>query len=375
MSNGNKVIPVFRPSYSEDEIAAVTEVLKSGWWGAGPKAGELENEFAKFTGTKHAISLSHATAALHLAGKLLNLPAGSEVITSPLTFISTAYLADYNNLKIVFADVDEDTLNINPEDIKKKITEKTKVILPVHFGGHACQMDEIMAIAKQHDLFVVEDCAHASGGKYKGKHLGTIGHFGCFSFQAVKNLATGDGGMLTTNNDEWAKRAKVLRWVGINKETADRTSKDQYSWEYQITEVGYKYQLCDILAAIGLVQLKRLEKMNSKRREITNRYNRELSGVDWIRTPQMKEYSDSANHNYVIKVDKNRDKLSQYLKTKGISTGVHYLPAYKHPVYSKVKADCPVAENVWKKILTLPLYPDMTDQEFDRVVTAIKEFN
>lgn len=368
------MIPVFRPSVSEEEIKAVTDVLKSGWWGAGPKAAEFEEEFKVYTGAKHAVSLNSCTAALHLAGKLLNLPAGSEVIISPITFVSTLFLADYNNLKVVFADVEEDTLNIDPEAIKKKITSKTKMIVPVHFGGHACRMDEIMEIAKENNLYVVEDCAHASGASYKGKKLGTIGDFGCFSFQAVKNLATGDGGMLTTNKDKYDKRARILRWVGINKETADRTSKDQYTWQYKITEVGYKYQMCDILAAIGLVQLKRLDKMNARRREITQRYNEAFKDVDWITIPVQKDYADSSNHNYVIKVEKDRDKLMMYLKEKGISTTVHYLPAYKHPVYSHIKAECPVAESVWKKVLLLPIFPDMTEEDISTVIEAVKSF-
>ena len=368
------MIPVFRPSLTEKEIKAVTETLKSGWWGSGPKAFEFEEKFKKYVKIKYAVALNSGTAALHLAGKLLNLKPGSEIITTPLTFISTAYLADYNNLKPVFADIEEDTLNINPDDIRKKITNKTRAIVLVHFGGHACRMDEIMEVAKKNDLYVIEDCAHAAGASYKGKRLGTFGDFGCFSFQAVKNLATGDGGMLTTNSEEWANRAKILRWVGINKETGERASADQYTWEYEIAEVGYKYQMCDILAAIGIVQLERLDEMNRRRKDITKRYNEAFEGADWIETPVEKDYCSSSNHNYVIKVKKNRDKLMRYLKEKGISSSVHYLPAYKHPVYRHIKADCPVAEEVWKKLLTLPLFPDMTGEEVELVINSVKKF-
>jgi len=369
------MIPVFKPSVTNEEIEAVTETLKSGWWGAGPRSTKFSEEFADYIGAKHAITLSSCTAALHLAGKLLDLPVGSEIITTPITFISTPFLASYNNLKVVFADVEEDTLNIDPEDIKKKITPNTKAILLVHFGGHACEMDKIMEIAKEHDLYVIEDCAHATGTTYKGKRVGTIGDMGCFSFQAVKNLATGDGGMLTTNNDEWAKRAEVLRWVGINKDTASRTNKDQYSWEYGITEVGYKYQLCDILAAIGSVQLRRLETMNKRRREITERYNEAFKDVSWITTPVQKDYTSSANHNYVMKVEKDRDKLMIYLREKGIATGVHYLPAYKHKVYADIDHDCPVAEKMWTRLISLPIFPDMTDEEVEMVISEVKNFS
>lgn len=368
------MIPVFRPSVSEKEINAVSEVLKSGWWGCGPKVSEFEDKFSKYLSVKYAVAENSCTAALHSAGKVLNLEKGSEVITSPITFISTAYLANYNNLKIVFADVEEDTLNLNPDDVKDKITDKTKIILPVHYGGHACDMGKIMNIAKENNLFVIEDCAHATGGKYKDKMLGSFGDISCFSFAAVKNLSTGDGGMFCTNNEEYAKKAKILRWIGINKETVERTSKDEYEWSYSISEVGHKFQMTDISAAIGIVQLERLKELNGRRKEITKKYNEAFSKVDWITIPVEKDYAYSSNHNYVIKVDKDRDKLMQYLKQRGISTGVHYLPIYKHPIYKDIKSNCPIAEEVWKKILTLPLFPDMTNEEVEKVVKCINKF-
>jgi len=368
------MIPVFRPSVSEKEIKAVSDVLKSGWWGCGPKVKEFEDKFSKFIGTKYAVALNSCTAALHLAGKALDLKPGSEVITTPMTFISTLYFASYNNLKIVFADIEEDTLNIDAEDIKKKISGKTKVILPVHYGGHACRMDEIMEIAREKNIFVVEDAAHATGGLYKGRKLGSFGIMNCFSFQAVKNLATGDGGMVTTDNLEFAEKLKKLRWLGISRETADRTDKDQYSWKYLIDEVGYKFQMNDILAAIGIVQLERLKELNGRRKEITKRYNEAFSKVSWITTPVEKEYANSANHNYVIKVDKDREKLILHLKKNDIAAGVHYMPAYMHPVFKNVKAKCPVADKVWKRLITLPLFPDMTDEEVEKVIGVVKGF-
>jgi perosamine synthetase len=369
------VIPVFRPSVSQAEIDAVTRVLKSGWWGAGPEVSAFENEFAASIGVQHAVALNSCTAALHLAGELLKLPPGSEVIMSPITFVSTAFLASYNNLKIVFADVEEATLNIDPLDVERKITEKTKAILPVHYGGHACQMDELRVIADKHNLVVIEDCAHAAGGKYKGRSLGSLGDMACFSFQAVKNLAVGDGGMLVVNNEEWAERARVMRWVGINKDTAQRVGKDQYSWEYAITDVGYKYQMTDLMATIGREQLKRLSLLNGRRREITEKYNASFADVDWITTPVMKDYADSSNHNYCIKVPADkRDALAVYLKGKGISTSVHYKPLYMHKVYKNIEADCPVADRVWKEILLLPIYPDMTEEEQQKIIDSVRSF-
>ena len=368
------MIPVFKPSVSDAEIEAVKSVLKSGWWGAGPKAAEFEEKFARFIGTRHAIALNSCTAALHLAVKVCDFPKGSEIITTPITFISTAYAAIYNDCNAVFADVEEDTLNINPDDIRRKMTSKTKAIIPVHYGGHSCRMDEIMQIAKEHNLVVIEDCAHATGGKYRGKMLGSIGDFGCFSFQAVKNLATGDGGMVTLNNAEQAERMRKLRWLGISKETGDRADKDSYKWNYAIDEVGYKFQMPDILAAIGIAQLERINELNGKRERIFRRYNEAFSNLDWLEIPVLKDYAKSAYHNYVIKTE-HRDKLMQHLMKNGISSGVHYLPAYKHPVFKGIKADCPVAERGWKKLLTLPLYPDMTDDEVGKVVEGVKSFS
>ncbi|MEM4268202.1 MAG: DegT/DnrJ/EryC1/StrS family aminotransferase [Candidatus Woesearchaeota archaeon] len=376
------MIPLFRPSYSDEEISAVVSVIKSGWWGSGPEVTKFEKEFSSFIGTSEAVALNSGTASLHLAGKVLNLPKGSEVITTPLTFISTAFLADYNNLKIVFADIEEDTLNIDPDDIKRKITRKTKVIVPVHYGGHSCRMDEIMEIAKENNLFVIEDCAHASGASYKGKKLGSIGDIGCFSFQAVKNIATGDGGMITTNNKEWAENVRVLRWVGITRDTSQRTEREQYNWEYEIREVGYKFQMTDIAAALGRVQLKRLPQNNRIRRQITEFYNQQFASLKWLKTPKQQPYADSSNHNYCIRVnvgtpeenEKIRNNLILHLKKKRIHSSVHYKPVYLQKVYNHIKVDCPVTDKVWKSLLLLPIFPDMSEEEMFAVTDAVKSF-
>lgn len=367
------MIPVFRPSWSQKEIDEVSKTIKSGWWGCGPQVKKFEYEFSSYLGGTHAVALNSCTAALHLAGKILDLKPGSEIVTTPITFASTAFIAHYNNLKLVFADVEEETLNMNTNDLKRKISDKTKIILPVHYGGQACEMDSICRIAEDNGIYVIEDAAHAMGAKYKGRSLGTFGDFGCFSFQAVKNLATGDGGMLVTKKEDFADRARKLRWLGINKETSERTKKDEYSWKYMIDEIGYKYQMTDIAAAIGRVQLKRIEELNRKRREITKNYNEAFEKIGWIETPVEKKNSQSSNHNYVIKVDK-RDELIRHLKDNGISTGVHYMPLYKHPIFKDIKAECPVAEKIWKKLLTLPLFPDMKTEEITYIIKCIKEF-
>lgn len=356
----------------QEEIEAVAGVLESGWIGMGPRTKEFEEEFARFTGVKFAVGLNSATAALHLAVKALGINSG-EIIVPAITFISTALAATYNNAKPVFADVYEDTLNIDVDDIKRKITKKTRAIIPVHYGGHPVELDDILDIANEHDLKMIEDCAHACGSLYKGRHVGSLGDVGCFSFHAVKNLATGDGGMLTTNSEEIAKKVERLRWLGIDKSTFLRSGKDNYSWNYGVAEVGYKYHMNDITAAIGLVQLKKLEKMNERRAEIAGIYNKNFRDIDWIQLPVEKDYVKSAHHNYVVKVN-DRDKLMAFLAERGISTGVHYMPLYLHPIYEGIKANTPTVEEIWKKIITLPLYPDMTFNDINKVVNSIKAF-
>jgi len=366
------MIPIFRPSMGEEEIKAVSEVLKSGWIGLGPKTKEFEEKFAEYIGVKYAVALNSCTAALQLALKILNLKKGEEVITTPLTFISTAFAADYNNLKPVFADIKEDTLNIDPEDVKRKLTKKTKVILPVHFGGHPCDMDELYKIAEKYNLTIIEDAAHACGSEYKGNKIGSISKLSCFSFHAVKNLAMGDGGMITTNDKEIYERLIRLRWLGIDKSTFNR-NKENYSWDYDINEIGFKCHVNDISSAIGLVQLKKLEKNNEKRRNIFKKYNEAFKDVKEIETPLWKGDIKSACHNYVAKVE-NRDELIQYLAKNDISSGVHYKPLYLHPVYKHIKAECPITDRIWKKLILLPLYPDMKNEEINKVINCIKEF-
>lgn len=366
------MIPVFQPSIDQEEIDSVTEVLKSKWIGLGLKTQEFEKKFARFIGVKNAVGLNSGTAALHLAVKALNINSG-EIIVPAITFVTTAFAATYNNATPIFADVYEDTLNIDVDDIKRKITSKTKAIIPVHYGGHPAEMDEINEIAQQHNLKVIEDAAHACGAEYKGKKCGSFSDVACFSFHPVKNLATCDGGMLTTNDEKIDEKVRKLRWCGITKGTFERTKKT-YSWYYEVVDVGYKYHMNDIIAAIGLVQLKKLKKTNSRRKEITKIYNENFRKLNWIETPIEKSYVNSSNHNYVVKVSK-RDKFMDFLSKNGISTSVHYMPLHLHPVFKNIKPNVPVAEKVWKRLVTLPLYADMTNEQVEYVVKTVKSFN
>ncbi|MDH7556573.1 MAG: DegT/DnrJ/EryC1/StrS family aminotransferase [Candidatus Methanosuratincola sp.] len=368
------MIPVFRPTVGDEEIAAVSEVLRSGWWGLGPKTKEFETEFAKYVGANYAVGLNSATAALHLALKVIGVE-GGEVITTPMTFISTNHAILYNNAIPVFADIEEDTLNIDVRDIERKITPRTKAIMVVHYGGHPCDLDEILALARSKGIKVVEDAAHACGAEYKGKRIGSFSDATCFSFHAVKNLAMGEGGAITVqdeNLDRWLRR---LRWMGITKSTWDRSEDvSKYSWYYNVEEVGYKYHLSDVAAAIGLAQLRKLERTNARRREIAARYDKGFADLEWLERPVERAYVKSSRHNYVVKVPK-RDRFMAYLQEKGIATSVHYIPNHLYAMYKPYYTPLPIAESVWQRLVTLPLFPDLTDEQIDFIIESVRSFH
>lgn len=369
------MIPVFRPSMGEAEIKAVGEVIKSGWIGLGPKTKEFEDKFAAYMGCKYAVAMNSATAALHLAMTVMEVE-GGEVITTPMTFVSTNHAILYNNAEPVFCDIEPDTLNMDAGKIEALVTKRTKAIMVVHYGGYAADMDKVLDIAKRRNLKVVEDAAHACGGEYRNRKLGTIGDLGCFSFHAVKNLSTGDGGMVVTDDPAIYARLMKLRWVGISKDTWSRKDKNtkEYSWYYNIEELGFKYHMNDLTAAIGLVQLGKLDAMNKKRTEISKSYTAAFSSNKKIGLPAVKNYmTRPACHNYVIKVE-DRDGLNAYLKQKGISTGVHYIPNNNYDMYKKFRGATPIAGAVWKKLLTLPLFPDLKPEETELIRSSVLDF-
>ncbi|MGD0035716.1 MAG: DegT/DnrJ/EryC1/StrS family aminotransferase [Bacteroidota bacterium] len=369
------MIPVFKPNYGNEELEALKEPFSTGWIGLGPKTKEFESKFASYIGCKHAIGVNSATAALHLAMKVMGVE-DREVITTSMTFISTNHAILYNNAVPVFCDIEPDSLNIDTTKIESLITNKTKAIVVVHYGGYAVDLDPVLEIAKNHNLKLVEDAAHAAGGEYKGKKLGSIGDIGCFSFHAVKNLACGEGGMITTNDDKIDKLLRRLRWMGITKDTYSRDADTHkgYSWYYDVAELGFKCHMNDIPAAIGIVQLRKLEKSNARRAELVARYNDQLAGVGDVELPICKSYmTKPAYHNYVIK-SSYRDKLNEYLKEKGISTGVHYYPNHLYDMYKPYYRHLPVTETIWKKLLTLPLFPDLTNDQQDSIIDGIKRF-
>jgi perosamine synthetase len=292
-----------------------------------------------------------------------------------LTFVSSNHAILYNGGIPVFADIEPDTLNINIDSIEQNITDRTRAIVVVHYGGHSCDMDPIIALAKAHNIPVVEDVAHGCGGTYKGRKLGSLGTIGAFSFHAVKNLATGDGGMITLASSEMDKRLRRLRWCGIDKDTWDRSEVDQkYSWYYTVQELGYKYHMNDINAAIGLVQLDKLDRSNDRRRKIVNYYNDRFADLGWLELPVEKSYTHSALHNYVVKLDR-RDDLIAHLQKHHISAGVHYFPNHLYKLFNQFKASVPVTERVWRRLVTLPLYPGMNDDDVERVVSVVRGFS
>lgn len=370
-----KNIPLFKPTLGKEELKALAEIFKTGWVGLGPKVAKFEEEFAKFVGTKYAVGLNSCTAALHLALYIYDFPKGSEVLLPSINFISGAHVTLLCGLKPVMVDVEPDTLVMDIKDLEKKITSKTVAVIPVHMGGHPVDMDPLMEIAKKKNLVVIEDVANAQGGTYKGKMLGSIGHIGCFSFEAKKNMTTGDGGMLTLNNEKQYETFKRLRWLGINKDTWKRFSSKtgSYSWYYEISELGFKYNMNDIAASIGLVQLKKLPGMIAKKDKLIARYNKELGKIPEVKIPVKRDWGKFAYWLYIIQTDK-RDELIDYLQQQGITTGVHSMPTQLHPLYANLKAKTPVADEVWKKIITLPLYPSMTPAEQNRVIGSIQKF-
>lgn len=376
-----RVLPVFRPAMGQEEIDAVAEVIRSGWIGLGPKTEEFEKKFADYVDAKFAVGLNSATVALHLCLLALGIGKGDDVLVPSLTFVSTAHVVLHVGARPVFVDVDEETLCMDPGDLEKKVTKKSKAVIPVHYGGHPADLDEIHQIARRNGLRVIEDASHACGSTYKRKKIGGLSDLTCFSFHAVKNLATGDGGMVTTDDRKLAEKMRRLRWMGINQgtwareELVQQKGYRQYGWYYEVTDLGYKCHMNDLNAAIGLVQLGKLAHMNARRTRLADRYDQALGGLRWLRTPVYRPYVRSAKHNYVIRTEK-RDQLNVFLKQKMISSGVHYFPVHLHPYYREhgLHADVPVTERVWKTLLTLPLYPTLSFADQDRVINAIVEF-
>ncbi len=368
------------PLIGEEEIDEVVDSLKSGWLTTGPKTQEFSDRFADLINTKYAVPVSSCTAALHLSHLTHDIGPGDEVITSPLTFCATANVVVHVGATPVFVDITRDVFNIDPNKIEEKITERTKAIIPVHYGGHPCDMDEIMEIAKKHDLTVIEDVAHSPGAEYKGKRIGSIGDTGCFSFYATKNLTTAEGGMLTTDDAAVAEKAKSLSLHGLSNDAWDRYSA-RGSWYYEVVRPGYKYNMTDIQAAIGLHQLDKFSRFQERRAGIVQQYDEAFSGIAEIETPNKRDYVKHAWHLYPILIDPDlldidRAGFIEEMNKENIGTSVHFIPLHLHPFYQKQfglkRGDYPVVEEVYDRMLSIPLFPKMTDEDVADVVGAVK---
>lgn len=373
-----KWIPVLQPCIDEEEIDAVSEVLRSGWLGLGPKTAQFEQAFSTYTNSRFTAALNSGTAALHLALEVLNIGPGDEVIVPSLTFISTVHAVSYVGATPVFTDIEYDTMNCSAAEIEKKITNKTKAIIVVHLAGHPCDMEPIHELAKSKGIHVVEDAAHACGAEYKGQKIGSISELTCFSFHAVKNVTSGEGGAITCQKEWIDRKLREKRWLGISRDTWKRSAEEKmYAWQYFVDQVGYKYHMNDLQAAIGIVQLQKINKLNGRRREIAQMYQKELKDLSWIELPQEKDYAKSSWHLFQIRLpaERDRDNVITHLQNDNIASGVHYYPCHMHPAYIHLNAIVPISANIWQRILTLPIHPSMTDHDIDRVIASLRSFN
>lgn len=357
-------VPIAKPIIGEEEIENVVEVLKSGMIAQGPKVMEFEEKFANWIGAKYGIATNSGTSALHVALLACGIGEGDEVITTPFTFIASGNAIVYTGATPVFADIDLDTYTIDPDKIEDLITDKTKAILPVQLYGQAADMDKIREIAEKHDLKIIEDAAQAHGAEYNGEKVGTLGDMACFSFYPTKNMTTSEGGMITTNDEELAKKAQMFRAHGASE-------------RYHHDEIGYNFRMTDIAAAIGLAQLKVIDEFNDKRISNADYLNEQLKDIEGIVTPKSPDNYKHVYHQYTIRVEKgNRDDWVEFLTNKGIGTGIHYpIPLYNQPIYKKlgIEGDCPLAEKAADNVISLPVHPSLTKEDLDLVVDAVKE--
>lgn len=368
------------PLIEQPEIDEVVNSLKSGWLGTGPKVHKFEEMFTKYKGVKYAMALNSCTAALHLSLLAIGIKPGDEVIVPTMTFCSTANVVIHVGAKPVFADCKKDTMNIDPEDIERKITSKTKAIIPVHMAGRPCDMDAIIKIAKKHHLKIIEDCAHAIETEYHSKKAGTFGELGCFSFYVTKNIVTGEGGMVITNNKKYADTIKKMALHGMSKDAWKRFSDKGYK-HYQVVYPGYKYNMMDLQAAIGIHQLPRIKKYWKRRQKIWNRYNHAFKNLPVFIPAPVEPNTRHAYHLYTLLLDIDnlkitRDQFLDEMTKRNIGVGVHYIALHLHPYYRKTfgykKGDFPNAEWISDRTVSLPLSAKLTDEDVRDVIEAVK---
>ncbi len=376
----SEFIPFHKPAIGEEEVRSVVETLKSGWLTTGSKVKSFEEDFARYVGSKHAIAVNSGTAALHLALDAVGIEEGDEVIVPTMTFTATAEVVLYFKAKPVLVDCERDTLNLDPAKIEAAITPRTKAIVPVHMAGLPCDMDEILKIARKHDLRVIEDAAHALPAAYRGRTVGTVGDITCFSFYATKTITTGEGGMATTENPQWAERMRIMSLHGISHDAWKRYTKEG-SWYYEVLYPGFKYNLTDLAAAIGSEQLKKCSDFWQARQRIAMIYANAFAELDGVQLPACPADVQHAWHLFVIQLEldhlnADRNRFLEALREKEIGTSVHFIPLHLHPYYRDKfgykPADFPNASAVFERIFSLPIYPKMSESDVERVIDAVK---
>jgi len=374
----NNYLSFSPPLIEEEEINEVIDTLKSDWITTGPKTKKFEEEFKNYFNALSALALNSCTAALHTALATYGIEPGDEVITTPMTFCASVNVIEQIGAKPVLVDVEPDTLNIDPIKIEKAITPRTKAILPVHYSGHPVELDAINEIARRHNLFVIEDAAHALSAKYRGKFIGSTKNPVCFSFYATKNLTTAEGGMLT-GEPEFIEKARIISLHGMNRDAWKRYSKEG-SWYYEVVFPGFKYNMTDIQASLGLWQLKKLERFQKRRREIVKMYNEAFSNEEALELPVERPHVEHAWHLYVIRLNLNairigRNEFIDELNKRNIGTSVHFISIHLHPYYRDKYGfkpeDFPIAYSNYLRVISLPICPKLTDQDVNDVIEAV----
>jgi len=379
--SGVMTVPFHVAPVGEEEAQAAAEVIRSGWLTMGTRTFEFERRFAAYVGARHAIAVCSGTDGLHMALEAAGIKAGDEVLVPATTFTATGEVVCYLGAKPVLVDVQPGSMNLDPEDAARKVTQRTRAIMPVHLSGMPCDMQEIHDLAAKHQLHIIEDAAHSLPASYRGTPIGAMSGISVFSFYATKTLTTGEGGMVTTGNDAWAERMRIMRLHGIERDAWKRYSSDG-SWFYQVVEAGFKYNMTDLAAAIGLVQLGKCDELCAARQAIMERYTAAFSAIPALEVPHDVADRKSSWHLYILRLrleqlSIDRDRFITELKQKGIGTSVHFIPLHLHPFYQKrfgyKSGDLPNAEAQYKRVISLPIYPTMSDAEINAVIAAVSE--